>query len=98
MKSKKRPAGLEAAMNHLKSEAHERVLSRGLVQFRLDRESMEELLRLSDEKGLGYGVLARMWICERLEAARQGSDAIIPRQELRQIVKEEVRQALTATS
>ncbi len=58
----KRPLKLSAAMAAIKNEAHERVLKRGLVQYRLDENLMAELLKVADDRGLGYGVLARMWL------------------------------------
>lgn len=47
--------------------AHERVVKRGILHFRLDQETMEKLLRLADQRKTGAGVLARMWVVERLE-------------------------------
>jgi hypothetical protein len=42
------------------------VVKDGTIQFRLDAENMERLLKLADERGTGIGVLARMWVLERL--------------------------------
>jgi hypothetical protein len=97
MKTIKRPANVEIAMKNLRQQAHLRVLERGLVQFRLDEDYMQELLEIADEKGLGYGVLARMWLCERLEQEKQkkpikNKENIISN--IRNIVRQEIKAAL----
>jgi hypothetical protein len=93
----KRPAHIEAAVKNLRQEAHQRVLERGLVQFRLDENYMQELLEIADGKGLGYGVLARMWLCERLEQEKQknstdNQESVISN--IRSIVRQEIKAAL----
>ena len=49
-----------------RAAAHQRVVKDATVQFRLDAETIERLLGLADDKRMGVGVLARMWIIERL--------------------------------
>jgi hypothetical protein len=93
----KKPAHIETAMKNLRQEAHQRVLERGLVQFRLDEDYMQELLATADVKGLGYGVLARMWLCERLEQEKQknpttNQENVISN--IRSIVRQEIKAAL----
>lgn len=102
MKSNKnRPAQLDNVVSAIRQEAHEKVLSRGLVQFRLDTDYMQRLLETADEKGLGYGVLARMWVCERLEQERRGkskSPLPIESSAIRTMIKEEIQAALSAST
>jgi hypothetical protein len=100
MKTSKRPANIEIAIKKIRAESHARVLDRGLVQFRLDKNYMGELLKIADDKGLGYGVLARMWICERLEQERSTNykNAYTPQTNaIRRLVKEEIAKALETT-
>lgn len=54
--------------------ARQRVIQRGIVQFRADPEIMELLLRVAEYKRMPTGVMARAWIVERLrkEAAEIG--------------------------
>ncbi len=50
------------------SEAQsKRITKDGTVQFRLDSDKMELLNGVADERRMGAGVLARMWVLERLE-------------------------------
>ncbi len=49
-----------------RAAAHNRVVKDGTIQFRLDRENMERLLKLADARRTGAGVLSRMWVLERL--------------------------------
>lgn len=98
MKANKiRPAAIEEQMSKIRLEAHENVLARGLVQYRLDKNSMQRLLEIADAKGLGYGVLARMWLCERLEEEQASTSALkpsMPMKDIRRIVRQEIKEAL----
>ena len=98
MKTKKRPTYVEAAMKSLRQQAHQRVLERGLVQFRLDENYMQKLLEIADGKGLGYGVLARMWLCERLEeeTEKKPENKATVISNIRSIVRQEIKAALKA--
>ncbi len=49
-------------LERARTEAHERVINRGIVQFRADKELMEKLLAVSDHKKTAVGVLIRSWI------------------------------------
>ena len=49
-----------------RTAAHKRVVKDGTIQFRLDANSIERLLYLADERKMGAGVLARMWVMEQL--------------------------------
>lgn len=57
---------LEKRVRKTRALAHERIIKDATVQFRLDSEGMERLLTLADERRTGVGVLARMWVLERL--------------------------------
>jgi hypothetical protein len=46
--------------------ARQRVIERGIVQFRADEEIMDLLLRVAAHKRMPYGVMCRTWIVERL--------------------------------
>jgi len=99
--NKKRPDFVEKQMNEIKEEAHESVLARGLVQFRLNRNSMQRLLETADAKGLGYGVLARMWLCERLEQEQPKPvelNSPIQVKDIRRIVRQEIEQVLSGSA
>ena len=74
--NKKRSPQLQARIEKTRSNAHQEVVSAGKIQFRLDSETMELLLHTADERGTGAGVLARMWVVERLRA--ETSDAPDP--------------------
>ena len=52
--------------------ARQRVIERGIVQFRADEEIMDLLLRVAMHKRVPYGVMCRAWVVERLrqEASR----------------------------
>ncbi len=53
--------------------ARQRVIERGIVQFRADEEIMDLLLRVATHKRIPYGVMCRAWIVERL---RQEADCL----------------------
>jgi len=46
--------------------ARQRVIERGIVQFRADEEIMDLLLRVAAHKRIPYGVMCRAWVVERL--------------------------------
>ncbi len=46
--------------------ARQRVIERGIVQFRADEEIMDLLLRVAMHKRIPYGVMCRTWVVERL--------------------------------
>ncbi len=97
--NKKRPDFIDKQMNEIRQEAHENVLARGLVQFRLDRKSMQRLLETADAKGLGYGVLARMWLCERLEQEQSNlSKSSMQAKDIRRIVRQEIEEVLNGAA
>ena len=57
--------------------AKQRVIERGIVQFRADEEIMDLLLRVAAHKRIPYGVMCRAWVVERLrqEAAELDQSA-----------------------
>ncbi len=66
--NKPRSPELQARIDKTRALAHREVVMSGKIQFRLDSEIMELLLKTADERGTGAGVLARMWVIERLKA------------------------------
>lgn len=58
---------LEERINKTRAAARDRVVKDGTIQFRLDAENMEKLLSVADDRRTGAGVLARMWVLERLK-------------------------------
>lgn len=64
--SGKRKPSLEQLAKQTQLAARQRVVNRGIVQFRANPELMDELLRVADYKGLPYGVMVRGWVVERL--------------------------------
>lgn len=54
----------------------------GSVQFRLDADKLEALNKVAAQKRTGAGVLARMWVIERLEKETGGKGAGIEPMEL----------------
>jgi hypothetical protein len=51
---------------HTQAAARQRVIERGIVQFRADEEIMDLLLKVADHKRIPYGVMCRAWVVERL--------------------------------
>jgi hypothetical protein len=49
-----------------KAEAHERVVQRGLIQFRADAELVGQLLQIADYKKIPVSVLVRSWVAEHV--------------------------------
>lgn len=78
--TKPRSPELQARIDKTRALAHKEVVSSGKIQFRLDPETMELLLKTADERCTGAGVLARMWVIERLKA--EGSGAANPIQDI----------------
>lgn len=54
-------------VDRLRGEAKKNVTQRGTVQYRLDEETMSRLMKVADSKKTPVGVLARMWMVERLD-------------------------------
>ncbi len=49
-----------------RAEAHRHVVERGIAQFRVDPETMEQLLLMSDYRGIPLGTMLREWVKDRL--------------------------------
>jgi hypothetical protein len=71
--SKSRSPELQARIDKTRATAHKEVVAAGKIQFRLDAQTMELLLKTADERCTGAGVLARMWVIERLRAETSGT-------------------------
>lgn len=63
--SRKRIPAAERA-GKTQAAARQRVIERGIVQFRADPEIMDLLLRVADYKRMPTGVMVRAWVVERL--------------------------------
>jgi len=49
-----------------RTEARKRVVERGLVQFRADPDTMQQLLEISEHRGIPLGTMLREWVKDRL--------------------------------
>ncbi len=67
---KKMTAGERAKKTQ--TAARQRVIERGIVQFRADEEIMDLLLRVAMHKRVPYGVMCRSWVVERLRQEARG--------------------------
>ncbi|MBX9880010.1 MAG: hypothetical protein K2Y22_16245 [Candidatus Obscuribacterales bacterium] len=61
-----RPVDLDARITKMKSDARERIVARGKVEFRLDEAMMRKLLEKADRLRVPYGVYARMLMVKAL--------------------------------
>jgi hypothetical protein len=68
---KKQSDGTQARIEKMRSEAKKEVAVRGTVQYRLDEQTMLRLMHVADVKKTPFGVLARMWMVERLDKEEQ---------------------------
>ncbi len=76
-RNKKRSPELQARIDKTRANAHKEVVISGKIQFRLDPEMMELLLHTADDRRTGAGVLARMWVIERLKTETSGKHSSI---------------------
>jgi len=53
-------------LDQAKAEAHERVVKRGLIQFRAEEELVDQLLQIADYKKIPVSVLVRAWVAEHV--------------------------------
>jgi len=60
-------ARFKAAMKKEAVEARKRIIARGLIQFRADKQFMEALYRIAEEKHVAVGVFCRDIIWSYLE-------------------------------
>ncbi len=79
--SDKRAKQLAEKVKQTRDAAHQRVIKDATVQFRLDQEFMERLLKIADEQRTGVGVLCRNWVLDRLQD-KQTPLAMLPVTEL----------------
>ena len=49
-----------------RAEARKRVIERGLIQFRADATMMQQLLEISEHRGIPLGTMLREWVKDRL--------------------------------
>jgi hypothetical protein len=72
---------LEKAHGELQADARDRVVERGLLQFRADADTVKAVLQAADERNMPVGALLRQWIQERLfsEHGKQKSPDLVQR-------------------
>ncbi|HEY9871518.1 MAG TPA: hypothetical protein V6D08_20340 [Candidatus Obscuribacterales bacterium] len=72
---------LNRAHKVLKADARQRVIERGLLQFRADPETVEAVLQAADEQKVPVGALLRQWVQERLmlNTAQQKAPDLVQR-------------------
>ncbi len=51
-----------------RTEARKRVVERGIAQFRVDENTMDQLLQLSEHRGIPLGTMLREWTKDRLRS------------------------------
>ena len=51
-----------------RAQARKRVIERGIAQFRVDPNIMEQLLQISEHRGIPLGTMLREWIKDRLRS------------------------------
>lgn len=94
-KIEKLPPELQAKVDKTRADAHREAVAAGKIQFRLDPETMELLLRYADDHFIGAGVLARMWVKERLAQELSGTvDSPVSADEMKKMIRQEVREAM----
>ena len=57
---------IEERVRKTQAAARQRVVQRGIVQFRADPEIMDLLLKVADYKRMPTGVMVRAWMVEKL--------------------------------
>jgi hypothetical protein len=72
MKAAKNNQTARERAERTQAAARQRVIERGLVQFRADEEVMDLLLKVAASKRIPYGVMCRAWIVERLRQEAKG--------------------------
>ena len=72
---------LSRAHKELKAEARQRVVERGLLQFRADPDTVKAVLHAADERNMPVGALLRQWVQERLmlDTAQQKAPDLVQR-------------------
>ena len=66
MKANKKKISTHERAEKTQLAARQRIIDRGIVQFRADEEIMDLLLRIAAHKRIPYGVMCRAWVVERL--------------------------------
>ena len=72
---------LDRAHKELKADARERVVERGLLQFRADSETVKAVLLAADSRNMPVGAMLREWVQERLfvETGKQKTPDLVQR-------------------
>lgn len=79
--AKLNPSELKRARKELQNDARQRVVERGLLQFRADSQTTEAILQAADKHKMPVGALLRQWIQDRLvlEGAIQQAPDLVQR-------------------
>ena len=72
---------MDRAHKKIKAEAKQRVVERGLLQFRADPETVKAVLQAADKQNMPVGALLRQWIQDRLmlDTAKQNAPDLVQR-------------------
>lgn len=68
MAIKEKKLTAQQRLEKLRANARKEISVAGTVQFRLDEETMLQLMKAADQKKLPLGTLVRMWTVERLNS------------------------------
>lgn len=82
---------LEEARKKLKDEARQRIIERGILQFRADPVTIDAVLKAADEQRLPVSTLLRNWVQEKLLIAKtthESPDLLVRVAQLEQTMKE----------
>ena len=64
---------MRKALEKGRAQARKEVIARGIAQFRVDPETMQQLLEVSEYRGLPLGTMLREWVKERLRTEQNKS-------------------------
>ena len=64
------PPRMRALLEKGRAKVRKEVIERGIAQFRVDPDTMQQLLEFSEHRGLPLGTMLREWVKERLRSER----------------------------
>ncbi len=82
---------LEGARKKLKDEARQRIIERGILQFRADPVTIAAVLKAADEQRLPVSSLLRNWVQEKLlieKTTHESPDLFVRVAQLEHLMKE----------
>jgi hypothetical protein len=68
MAIKEKKLTAQERLEKLRTHAKKEISVAGTVQFRVDENTMLQLMKAADQKKLPLGTLVRMWTVERLDS------------------------------